>query len=133
MSCCHGNDTKTREGEKITNSKCKIKRQLLTGVTLKTKRPLTPKDIADLEYARLEALVPSGRILGRICIAETNAHTTAEADRVIESMRAEVVGRNDTNHGIDLYIMSNPRLAKIISTQVYGAYCGVIHGEELHN
>ena len=129
MSCCHGNDTKTREGEKITNSKCKIKRQLLTGVTLKTKRPLTPKDIADLEaeYARLGALVLSGRILGRICIAETNAHTTAEADRVIESLRAEVLGRNDTNHGIVLYIRSNPRLVKMISTQVYGAYCGVKH------
>ena len=77
MSCCHGNDTKTREGEKITNSKCKIKRQLLTGVTLKTKRPLTPKDIADLEadYARLEALVPSGRILGRI---RSSAQASAE-------------------------------------------------------
>ena len=100
-----------------------------------TKRPLTPKDIAVLEResVRVEALVPSGRILGRICIAETNAHTTAEADGVIESLRAEVLGRNDTNHGIDLYIRSNPRIVKIISTQVCGAYCGVMHGEEFHN
>ena len=77
------------ERSKIAGRKYHLKKQIQNGIS-RGGRPLTPKDIVDLEkeYARLEALVPSGRILGRICSADTNAHTTAEANRVIETVYA---------------------------------------------
>lgn len=54
--------------------------------------------------------VPSGRILGRIrsTAQASDAHTTAQANRVIETVR-EVAGGRD-NVGCDLYVMSNPRI-----------------------
>ena len=108
-----GKTTQTPEREKITSKKRTIKKQLTTGFTIGRKRQLTPQDITDLEkeYARLEALVPSGRILGRILSTAQarDAHTTAQANRVIETVR-EVAGRETSNYGCDLYVMSNPRI-----------------------
>ena len=107
-----GKATQTPERSKITSKKSAINKQLKTGFAIGRKRKLTPQDIGDLEqeYARLEALVPSGHILGRIrsTAQASDAHTIAQANRVIDTVR-EVAGRETDNCGRDLYVMSNPR------------------------
>lgn len=104
--------TQTPERDKITSKTNHIEKQIESGIS-RGKRPLTPKDITDLEkeYAHLEALVPSGRIMGRIHsnALASDAHTTAQANRVIETV-GEVAGRETDNCGRDLNIMSNLRI-----------------------
>ena len=101
--------------------KSHIKKQLGTGLSLRSKRALTGVEISNLrrEYARLDALTPK-----RV------AHATAQADRVIEAVRQEVaaaVVSVDARRGAaaggeeeraapaspvgnELYIMRNPRI-----------------------